>query len=78
MTDLFPADRPVLYLAPMQDVTDLPFLKVIDPYGGADVYVTEYFRVHNDSRPSACRKATDTCGRAAFAVRLMPVQYRPG
>ncbi|MEK7950859.1 tRNA dihydrouridine synthase [Luteolibacter soli] len=53
MTDLFPADRPVLYLAPMQDVTDLPFLKVIDPYGGADVYVTEYFRVHNDSRPSA-------------------------
>jgi tRNA-dihydrouridine synthase len=53
MTSLFPPDRPVLYLAPMQDVTDLPFLKVIHPYGGADVYVTEYFRVHNDSRPSA-------------------------
>lgn len=53
MTDLFPANRPVLYLAPMQDVTDLPFMRVIHPYGGADVYVTEYFRVHNDSRPSA-------------------------
>jgi tRNA-dihydrouridine synthase C len=53
MTDLLPPDRPALFLAPMQDVTDLPFLKVIHPYGGADVYVTEYFRVHNDSRPSA-------------------------
>lgn len=53
MIDLLPTGRPALYLAPMQDVTDLPFLKVIHPYGGADVYVTEYFRVHNDSRPSA-------------------------
>ncbi len=53
MTTLFPSARPVLYLAPMQDVTDLPFMRVIHPYGGADVYVTEYFRVHNDSRPSA-------------------------
>lgn len=53
MTQLLPADRPALYLAPMQDVTDLPFMRVIHPYGGADVYVTEYFRVHNDSRPSA-------------------------
>lgn len=53
MTSLYPSGRPVLYLAPMQDVTDLPFMRVIHPYGGADVYVTEYFRVHNDSRPSA-------------------------
>src|SRR5437879_1284615 len=37
---------PVLALAPMQDVTDLPFLKLIAAYGGADVYFTEYFRVH--------------------------------
>ena len=28
MTSLLPAHRPALYLAPMQDVTDLPFLKV--------------------------------------------------
>jgi len=52
MTDLFPAERPVLYLAPMQDVTDLPFMKVMHGYGGADIYVTEYFRVHPESRPN--------------------------
>jgi tRNA-dihydrouridine synthase len=41
---------PVLALAPMQGVTDLPFLKLIAVYGGADVYVTEYFRVYATSR----------------------------
>ena len=35
----------------MQDVTDLPFWRVIQPYGGADLYYTEYFRVHRDSKP---------------------------
>jgi len=40
---------PVLALAPMQDVTDLPFLRLITGYGGADVYFTEYFRVHSTS-----------------------------
>jgi len=53
MTSLLPPHRPALYLAPMQDVTDLPFLKVVHPRGGADVYVTEYFRVHPESRPNA-------------------------
>ena len=38
--------EPLLALAPMQDVTDLPFLKLMAAYGGADVYWTEYFRVH--------------------------------
>ena len=33
----------------MQDVTDLPFLRLIAGYGGADVYYTEYFRVHATS-----------------------------
>ena len=42
---------PFLALAPMQDVTDLAFWRVVAPYGGADVYWTEYFRVHGDSRP---------------------------
>jgi tRNA-dihydrouridine synthase len=42
---------PVLALAPMQDVTDLAFWRVMARYGGADVYWTEYFRVHGDSRP---------------------------
>lgn len=43
---------PLLFLAPMQDVTDWSFWKLIASYGGADVYVTEYFRVTRDSRPS--------------------------
>lgn len=30
----------------MQDVTDLPFWKLMTAYGGADVYYTEFFRVH--------------------------------
>ena len=41
----------MLALAPMQDVTTLEFMRVIHRYGGPDVYWTEYFRVHGDSRP---------------------------
>ncbi len=40
---------PILALAPMQDVTDLPFLNLMKAYGGADVYFTEYFRVYATS-----------------------------
>jgi tRNA-dihydrouridine synthase B len=36
---------PLLALAPMQDVTDLPFWRLLARYGGADLYFTEYFRV---------------------------------
>jgi tRNA-dihydrouridine synthase B len=43
-------DGPVLALAPMQDVTDLPFWRLMTQYGGADVYYTEYFRVYAESR----------------------------
>jgi len=35
----------------MQDVTDLPFMRLMARYGGPDVFVTEYFRVHPDSKP---------------------------
>ncbi len=35
----------------MQEVTDLPFWGLMTRYGGADVYFTEYFRVHADSHP---------------------------
>jgi nifR3 family TIM-barrel protein len=42
-------DDPLLALAPMQDVTDLPFWRLTAKYGGADVYYTEYFRVHPTS-----------------------------
>ena len=41
---------PVLALAPMQEVTDLPFWRLMSTYGGADVYFTEYFRVYATSR----------------------------
>ncbi len=42
--------KPVLALAPMQDVTDLPFWRLLSGYGGgADVYFTEYFRVYATS-----------------------------
>ena len=43
--------RPVLALAPMQDVTDLAFMRVMKHFGGPDYFVTEYFRVHRDSAP---------------------------
>ena len=42
--------EPILALAPMQDVTDLAFWRLMGRYGGADVYWTEYFRVHESSR----------------------------
>src|SRR5437870_6874267 len=42
-------NEPILALAPMQDVTDLPFLDLMTRFGGADVYFTEYFRVHATS-----------------------------
>lgn len=34
----------------MQDVTDLPFMRLMARYGGPDLFVTEYFRVTPDSR----------------------------
>jgi tRNA-dihydrouridine synthase len=41
---------PLLALAPMQEVTDWAFWKLMASYGGADVYYTEYFRVYAGSR----------------------------
>src|SRR5476651_2063364 len=35
----------------MQDVTTLQFMRVIARYGGPEIYWTEFFRVHGDSRP---------------------------
>src|SRR5256885_12652159 len=46
---LLAGPAPILALAPMQDVTDLPFWRLMTAYGGADVYFTEYFRVHATS-----------------------------
>jgi tRNA-dihydrouridine synthase len=50
-SELLRSDAPLLALAPMQDVTTLEFMRVIARYGGPEVYWTEYFRVHGDSRP---------------------------
>src|SRR5437868_10110495 len=47
--DMLQGAGPILALAPMQDVTDLPFWRLMAKYGGADVYYTEYFRVHATS-----------------------------
>jgi len=49
LSDLLLGVTPVLSLAPMQDVTDLPFMKLMAGFGGADLYFTEYFRVHATS-----------------------------
>lgn len=46
---LLASPRPLLALAPMQDVTDLPFWQLMTRYGGADLYYTEYFRVTQTS-----------------------------
>ena len=50
-SNLLRNDVPVLALAPMQDVTTLQFMRVVARHGGPDIYWTEYFRVHGDSRP---------------------------
>jgi tRNA-dihydrouridine synthase B len=45
------AGQPLTALAPMQDVTDLAFMRVIAHYGAPDYYFTEFFRVHAQSQP---------------------------
>ena len=62
--------RPLLALAPMQDVTDLAFMRVMQQFGGPDYYVTEYFRVHADykvERKILRSIAENTTGRPVFA-----------
>ena len=48
---LLQGPAPILTLAPMQEVTDGAFWTLVHKYGGADVYWTEYFRVHSTSTP---------------------------
>lgn len=50
LAQLLQQPGPVLALAPMQDVTDWAFWKLMRDYGGADIYFTEYFRVYETSR----------------------------
>ncbi len=73
LSDLLAGHEPVLALAPMQDVTDLAFWRLMTSYGGADLYYTEYFRVHVDSTlekwilPSLVKNPT---GRPAIAQMI--------
>ena len=67
---LFSTASPVLSLAPMQDVTDLPFWRLMARYGGADLYFTEFFRVtpHYSPEKSILRSITENpTGRPAVA-----------
>jgi tRNA-dihydrouridine synthase C len=70
MRNLLPGTHPALVLAPMQAVTDLPFMRVMARFGGPDVYVTEYFRVYPNSRldPYILRSITENpTGKPVFA-----------
>jgi tRNA-dihydrouridine synthase B len=70
---MFAGLSPILALAPMQDVTDLAFWKLISSYGGPDVYFTEYFRVHATSTldRSILRSITENpTGRPAIAQMI--------
>jgi nifR3 family TIM-barrel protein len=49
LNSLLTSPIPILALAPMQDVTDLAFWRLISAYGGPDLYFTEYFRVYASS-----------------------------
>src|SRR5688572_5553517 len=63
-------DMPLTALAPMQDVTDLPFMRVMAHYGAPDYFFTEFFRVHGQSRPEKhiLRSITENrTGRPVFA-----------
>jgi tRNA-dihydrouridine synthase B len=64
------AGLPLTALAPMQDVTDLAFMRVIAHYGAPDYFFTEFFRVHSQSRPEKhILRSIDenTTGRPIFA-----------
>lgn len=73
MQEFLPPSRPVLVLAPMQDVTDLPFMRVMERFGGPDLYVTEYFRVYETSRlnPWILRSIDEnSTGKPVFAQMI--------
>lgn len=64
---------PVLALAPMQEVTNGAFWTLIHRYGGADVYWTEYLRVHATSTPEKWIVADiekNTTGRPVIAQMI--------
>ncbi|MEI6323451.1 MAG: tRNA-dihydrouridine synthase family protein [bacterium] len=70
---LMASTLPLLALAPMQDVTDLPFWKLMTRYGGADLYYTEYFRVTASSgldKPILASITQNPTGRPVIAQMI--------
>lgn len=66
-------DLPLTALAPMQDVTNHWFMKVIAHYGSPDYFFTEYFRVNDTSRLNRSILAAITendTGRPVFAQMI--------
>lgn len=62
--------QPLTALAPMQDVTDLAFMRVMAHFGAPDYFFTEFFRVHSQSRlEKHILRSIDenTTGRPIFA-----------
>ncbi len=67
------ADQPITALAPMQDVTNLPFMSVVSQFGSPDYFFTEYFRVHVQSRlekPILESITENRTGRPIFAQMI--------
>ncbi len=63
-------ELPLTALAPMQNITDVAFLRTLAHYGPPDYFFTEYFRVHAQSRLERHILATITehgSGRPVFA-----------
>ncbi len=66
-------EQPLTALAPMQDVTDQPFMRVVAKCGAPDYFFTEYFRVHTQSNlekhilPAITENET---GRPVFAQMI--------
>lgn len=60
-------------LAPMQDITDLAFMRLLGNYGPPDYFFTEYFRVHEHSildRPIVEAILGHDTGRPVFAQMI--------
>ncbi len=73
LDQLLARPEPLLALAPMQDVTDLAFWRLMARHGGADVYYTEYFRVHPDShldKPILASITQNPTGRPVVAQMI--------
>lgn len=60
-------------LAPMQDITDLSFMRLLARYGAPDYFFTEYFRVHEHStldKPIVQAILEHGTGRPVFAQMI--------